>query len=284
MSDPSVGHRYVQSSGVRLHFVEAGAGLPAILLHGIPESWRAWHRLIPVLAHSGFRVLAPDLRGYGLSDKPRSVDDYRADLLAEDVAAVVGASGGRRASVVGHSWGALAAWLFAMRYPDMIERLIIMNVPHPLRWAEALRTLRFWRRNPQMMLFQLPLVPELLLSMHDGVLLRRRITRDLGDRFEPAEIVELSQTLAKPEALTGALNYYRAFLRANPFRLGWKLDVIDAPVLVIWGAQDRYFPAELAQPPRAWVPNVRVEVLQGAGHWTHHDRADEVSGLLRAFL
>jgi len=90
--------------------------------------------------------------------------------------------------------------------------------------------------------------------------------------------------MARPGALTGALNYYRAFLRANPFRLGWPLSVIDAPVLVIWGAQDRYFPVELAQPPGSWVPNARVEVLQGAGHWTHHDCADDLDGLLLEFL
>jgi len=120
--------------------------------------------MIPVLDDSGFRAVAPDLRGYGLSDKPRNVDAYRGDLLAEDVAATIRAIGSERATVVGHSWGALAAWLFAMHYPDMIDRLVIMNIPHPLRWVEALRTLRFWRRNPQMAFFQLPIVPEVLLG------------------------------------------------------------------------------------------------------------------------
>ena len=281
-----VSHRYVTSAGTILHWVEAGSGPPVVLLHGIPESWRAWHRLIPLLTDSGFRALAPDLRGYGLSDKPRSVAAYRGELLADDVATVVRASGEMRASVVGHSWGALAAWLFAMRRPDMIDRLVVMNIPHPLRWVEALRTLRFWRRNPQMAFFQLPIAPELLLGIRDCAPLRRSLTRDLGGAggLEPGEIGDLIADMARPGALTGALNYYRAFLRANPFRLGWKLDVISAPVLVIWGAHDRYFPVELAEPPSSWVPNARVEVLSGAGHWTHHDRPGEVSDLLLEFL
>lgn len=279
-------HRYVPSAGTILHCVEEGSGPPVVLLHGIPESWRAWQRIIPLLVDSGFRAVAPDLRGYGLSDKPRSVDAYRGELLAEDVAAVVRASGDMRASVVGHSWGALAAWLFAMRHPDMIDRLVIMNIPHPCRWVEALRTLRFWRRNPQMAFFQLPIVPEMVLGVRNCAPLRRSITRDLGvaGGLEPVEINALIRDMARPGALTGALNYYRAFLRANPFRLGWPLSVIDVPVLVVWGAQDRYFPVELAEPPGSWVPNARVEVLPGAGHWTHHDRPAEVGGLLRDFL
>lgn len=286
MSDLLVSHRYVQSSGARLHCVEAGAGAPVVLLHGIPESWRAWHRIIPALTDSGFRAVAPDLRGYGLSDKPSGVDAYRGDLLAEDIATMVRASGGMRASVVGHSWGALAAWLFAMRYPDMIDRLVIMNIPHPLRWVEALRTLHFWRRNPQMAFFQLPIVPELLLGIRDSAVLRRNLTRYLGGAggFEASEVSDLIRDMSRPGALTGALNHYRAFLRANPFRLGWRLSVIHAPVLVIWGAQDRYFPVDLAKPPDSWVPNVRVEVLQGAGHWIHHNRPNDVSDLLLKFL
>jgi pimeloyl-ACP methyl ester carboxylesterase len=286
MRDLLVNHRYIQSTGAQLHCVEAGAGSPVVLLHGIPESWRAWQHLIPVIANSGFRPIAPDLRGYGLSDKPQSVAAYRADLLAEDVEAVVLASGSRCAAVVGHSWGALAAWLFAMRHPDMLNRLVIMNIPHPLRWVEALRTWRFWLRSPQMAFFQLPIVPELLLGIRDSAVLRRSLTRDLGGAggFEANEIGDLIRDMSRPGALTGALNYYRAFLRANPFRLGWTLGVIDAPVLVIWGAQDRYFPVDLAQPPDSWVPNVRVEVLQGAGHWPHRNRPNDVSNLVLDFL
>jgi pimeloyl-ACP methyl ester carboxylesterase len=281
--DSLASHHYVLSAGTRLHYVEKGSGPPVVLLHGIPESWRTWRNYIVALADAGYQAIAPDLRGYGLSDKPRSVSAYRGAVLADDVATIIRASGHERASVVGQSWGGLAAWLFAMRHPEMLDRLVIINVPHPSRWIEALRTWRFWRRNWQLLLFQLPLVPEAILRARDHALLRRRFERDLGG-FGDIDIEDYVRAMARPGALTGALNYYRAFLRDNPLRLGWTLSVIHAPVLVIWGELDRYFPVDFAQPPRLHVPNAHTEIVSGARHWTHRDEEGLVKALLLNFL
>jgi pimeloyl-ACP methyl ester carboxylesterase len=278
-----VSHHYALCGGTGLHYVEKGSGPLVVLLHGIPESWRAWRRFIPPLADAGHSVAAGDLRGYGLSDKPRSVSMYRGELLAEDVAAIIRSCGRERASVVGHSWGALAAWLFAMRHPEMLDRLVIMNVPHPLVWVAAMRTLRYWRRNWQMLLFQPPVLPEWALRARDFAALRQGFERDLGG-VGAVDREEHVAAMAQPEGLTGALNYYRAFLRENPLRPRWAPSVIDGPVLVVWGANDRFFPADLALPPRRWVPDARVEMVADAGHWTHHDQPEKVNDLLLEFL
>jgi pimeloyl-ACP methyl ester carboxylesterase len=276
---------YVESQDARLHYVEQGTGPVVVLLHGIPESWSAWRRYIPVLDDAGYRAVAVDLRGYNLSDKPRAVSAYRGTLLADDVARVIQATGEDRASVLGQSWGGLAAWSFAMRYPEQLDRLVIMNVPHPRRWAEALRTWNFLRRNWQFLFFQLPALPEFLLRSFDYRVLRRTLERDLGNGgVNTNDIDDYVEAMRRPGALTGALNYYRAFFRENRRYVGWTPSAIDAPVLIIWGALDRFFPPHLAWPQTQWVPNARVEIVPGARHWTHHDKPDVVLRLLLEFL
>lgn len=143
MERDQVEHYFARSVGTRLHYAELGSGPPVVLLHGIPESWEAWRRTMVLLADGGHRSIAADLRGYGLSDKPRNVAAYRAELLAVDVASIIRACGEQCATVVGHSWGGLTAWLFAMRLPEMLERLVILDAPHPLVWIGAMRSIGF---------------------------------------------------------------------------------------------------------------------------------------------
>src|SRR3954449_2631161 len=153
-------HREAVVNGVRLHYVEAGAGPLVVLLHGFPEFWYSWRHQIPALAAAGFRVVAPDMRGYNRSDKPRGVRAYSGDALTGDVAKLIRACGAERAVVVGHDWGAAVAWQFAMAYPALLERLVIMNAPHPARFLRALRTWRQARKSWYMFFFQLPWLPE----------------------------------------------------------------------------------------------------------------------------
>lgn len=282
MERDQVEHYFARSVGTRLHYAELGSGPPVVLLHGIPESWEAWRRTMVLLADGGHRSIAADLRGYGLSDKPRNVAAYRAELLAVDVASIIRACGEQCATVVGHSWGGLTAWLFAMRFPEMLERLVILDAPHPLVWIGAMRSIGFWRRNPQMLVFQMPWIPEAMLRAGNFSALRRNVERELAWSDVPMETY--LEGWRAPGAMKGALNYYRAMLRENPFRLRWPLQVIEAPVLVVWGKEDPYFPIEMATPPQRWVPHARVEFLNGAGHWPHHDRPSEWTGALAAFL
>jgi pimeloyl-ACP methyl ester carboxylesterase len=134
---PSAAHRYIDFEEVRLHYVEAGEGPLVVFLHGFPKFWYSWRFQIPALAGAGFRVVAPDMRGYNLSDKPEGVKTHGLDLLARDVERLIGVLGERRVVVVGHDWGGMVAWAVAMLHSGRVERLAILNVPHPERFSRA---------------------------------------------------------------------------------------------------------------------------------------------------
>jgi pimeloyl-ACP methyl ester carboxylesterase len=280
-----VSHRMVSvEPGVRLHVVEAGEGRPVVLLHGFPEFWYSWRKQILALAAAGHHVLAPDMRGYNLSDKPRGVHAYRLDRLAGDVARLLDAFDAARAVVVGHDWGALVAWWFAMLFPERIERLAILNVPHPLVALRGLRTPAQLRRSWYIFFFQLPWLPELSARATGYAFVRQALRGSLQrGSFSPADIDRYVEAIARPGALTAGINYYRALGRYGP-RFTRRLRRIDCPVLVIWGERDPYVGRELAEPPREWVPNVRVERLPEVSHWVQNDAPEQVNALLIDFL
>src|SRR5579859_3244511 len=133
-------HRYAVVNGVRLHYVQSGNGPLVVLLHGFPEFWYSWHRQIPVLATADFRVLAVDQRGYNGSDKPPGVDSYRIEALTADVAGLIAHAGYAKAHVIGHDWGGVVAWAVAMRHPDVVDKLVVLNAPHPAAYLRELQT------------------------------------------------------------------------------------------------------------------------------------------------
>ncbi len=286
-------HRYADLGDVRLHYVEAGAGPLVVLLHGFPEFWYSWRYQIPALTSAGLHVVAPDMRGYNWSDKPPGVSNYRVETLARDVERLIRACGATRAAVVGHDWGAIVAWWFAMLHPERLTRLAILNVPHPAYTLEPglMRAARvaLWRqllRSWYVFFFQLPWLPEAAARAGGFAALRRTLRRDpaRAGAFTDADITRYVEALAQPGALTATVNYYRALLRRSPWDLRARLRRVEAPVLVIWGERDRYLEAGLAAPPRRWVPNARVERLPDASHWVQLDRPERVNALLLEFL
>jgi pimeloyl-ACP methyl ester carboxylesterase/2-polyprenyl-6-methoxyphenol hydroxylase-like FAD-dependent oxidoreductase len=288
-------HGYADLGDVRLHYVEAGASGagPAgaerplvVLLHGFPEFWYSWRRQIPALAAAGYHVVAPDLRGYNLSDKPRGVHRYRIDLLALDVERLIRRCGAERAVVCGHDWGGGVAWAVAMRYPELVERLVVINAPHPARFLRALRTPRQLRKSWYMFFFQVPWLPEACLRTSRYAALRRAFTAPEGrpGAFSAEDIERYVEAAARPGALTAGINYYRALFRQAPRQAQASLRRIEAPVLVIWGERDPYLGRELASPDGAWVPNARVERLPQAGHWAQLEEPERVNALLLEFL
>ena len=281
-----VTHRYADLGDVRLHYVEAGEGPLVVLLHGFPQFWYMWRFQIPTLAEAGFRVVAPDMRGYNLSDKPPKVSDYRVELLARDVERLILACGEESAAVVGHDWGAMAAWMAAMRYPERVERLGILNVPHPERFARGLLRPAQLLRSSYMFFFQLPRLPEKALSAGDFASLRYTLRNEpvRPGAFTTGDIERYAEALARPGALTASLNYYRALFRRNPLETWALLRRIEVPVLVIWGEKDRFLGADLAEPNRSWVPNLYIERLPDAGHFVAEDRPERVNALLLDFL
>src|ERR687895_859601 len=279
-------HHYANLGDVRLHYVEAGEGPLVLLLHGFPQFWYQWRQQIPALVEAGFRVVAPDMRGYNLSDKPLGVRTYRVELLARDVERLILACGERMASVVGHDWGAIVAWIAAMRHPGRVRRLAILNVPHPARFLDGLLSPGQLLRSSYMFFFQIPRLPEEVIRAGDFALLRSALRRDpvRPEAFTAEDIERYVEAMARPGALTATLNYYRALLR-NPRETQTLLERIEAPVLVIWGERDRFLSRRLADPPLLWVPNLlRVERLPDASHWVAEDHPREVNTLLLDFL
>lgn len=281
-----VRHHLAPLGEVNLHVVEAGPadGALVILLHGFPEAWFSWQHQLRALATAGYRVLAPDIRGYNLSSKPQGVDAYRIEHLVGDVAGLIAWAGAETATVIGHDWGALVAWHFAMRRPEMLERLAILNVPHPVAMAKALRKPAQMLRSSYALFFQMPWVPERVFLAGNAAVLRRVFAHDPVRKgaFSAEDIERYAVAAKRPGALTGGMNYYRAAFRHAGEQI--KPAVISAPVLVIWGEQDRFLGKDLADPPRRLVPNARVVRLPDASHWVQNDRPERVNQLLLDFL
>ena len=281
-----VGHHYRVINGVRLHTVEYGKGPLVLLLHGFPEFWYAWRYQIPALAEAGFRVIAPDLRGYNTSDKPRGVRQYRMTLLVEDVLGLMHAAGAERAVLAGHDWGGVIAWYCAMRHPEAVLGSIILNAPHPQRYVESLRTFRQLRKSWYAGFFQFPWLPEWCLRA-GGFARLEHLLRQAPvppDTFSGDTIRQYRQALSQPGALTAALHYYRSAFR--DLLLGTRLPLcrIDSPTLLIWGEQDQYLDISLSTGLEPWVSQLTVERLPDASHWVQAEAPERVNTLMLEFL
>lgn len=224
---------------------------------------------------AGFRVIAPDLRGYGESPKPRGVENYELPLIVDDVAALIESHGGS-CILVGHDWGAFTAWFVTMMRPDLVRKLVILNVPHPAAFSRELH-----RRSAQKLrvayqaLFQLPVIPELLMRAFGRWLLSR-----LGP-FTKEQLDDYAR--AWRGSLTPMFDWYRA-LRRSRGKLKRLMRRIDAPVLVIWGTREPVFVKETLENVGEWVPDLCVEKIEGAGHFVQHEAAGRVTELLLEFM
>jgi len=270
---PGLSHGFVSAGDVRLHYVSAGEGPLVLLLHGFPESWYAYRHQIGPLAAAGYRVVAPDLRGYGGSDKPRRVSAYAPMRLVEDVRALVDAFGGRAAAVVGHDWGGVVAYLFAHAHPERLERLVVANAPHPAHFFAGLSDPAQLRRSWYVFFFQLPALPEWYSKAFDHARMRSIFRSDprRAGAFTDEDIARTIEAVASPEARFGSIAYYRALLRPSALAHIARLGPLAVPVWVLWGEQDRYLGRNLAAPPARLVRAVVLERLPGASHWVLAD-------------
>lgn len=271
-------HGYVEANGIRIHYVEEGEGPPVVLLHGFPEFWYGWRRQIPILAAAGFRTIAPDLRGYNETERPAGVESYRLDLLVADVAGLMERLGASGVVLVGHDWGGVIAWYAAMHHPSLVERLVVMNAPHPATYRRELRRMSSQvLRSGYAAFFQLPWLPEALWRAGDFALLRRAVRSGPARTDEEAEAYV--EALARPGALSAALHYYRAAARHRPPRT----EPVTVPTLVIWGERDPFLVSALADGLEPWVRDLRVERLPRATHWLHHEQPETVGRLIADF-
>lgn len=261
---------------MKLHYDSEGDGPLVVLLHGFPESRISWKRQLPALAQAGFRAVAPDLRGYGDSPKPKGIAHYRVPDLVDDVAELIESLGDKPCIVAGHDWGAVVAWGLAMLRPELVRKLVILNVPHPAAIArEVKRSTRQKLNLLYQLFFQLPLLPELFMRLCGPALLRR------AARFSEDEIGAYTQQWRKG-SLTAMLNYYRA-MRVSRGEMRKRFRRIEVPVLIIWGEREPVFLPSGLDDLNAFVSDVRIERIARAGHFVQRDAPERVSELLCEF-
>jgi len=275
--------RFFEANGIRLHAITAGdESRPlVILLHGFPEFWYGWHKQIDPLA-TRFYVVAPDQRGYNLSEKPAAIADYTLDVLASDVVALARACGRNRAFIVGHDWGGVIAWWTAAYYPETVERIVILNAPHPLAIRRLLRRsigqlFRSWYAG----FIQIPTIPEVLVQARDYAALvsaMRRSSRP--ETFTAGDFEQYRRAWEQPGALTSMMNYYRAFARRPQPGEGR----LQAPTLILWGKKDVTLKPELAKLSARYCGRAEVRYFPNATHWLQHEEPEAVNAAILEFF
>jgi pimeloyl-ACP methyl ester carboxylesterase len=274
------------TNGVTLHCAEAGPedGRLVILLHGFPEFWYGWRYQIDALAGAGYRVLAPDQRGYNKSAKPDGVASYHIEILTADVIGLADALGRRSFALVGHDWGGVVGWWAVSHYPDRIERFAALNAPHPLAWRDAVRNNPVQRQMSRYIgFFQLPWLPEFALRWANFKALTEALRQSLRpEAFSDTDVTKYRAAWSEPGALTAMINWYRAIARKRgPAE---RPPDVTVPVLVIWGVRDAYLVPELAEASAKLCANALVVPIDEATHWVQYDAPAQVNARLLAFL
>jgi pimeloyl-ACP methyl ester carboxylesterase len=293
-----ISHAYAEVNGIRLHYAESGSGDDlVILLHGFPEFWYSWRHQLTALGKS-YHVVAPDMRGYNLSDKPSRVEDYRIEVLIEDIVELIKHFGASKAAIVAHDWGAGVAWAVAQKYPEQVSKLAILQVPPAAAWR-ANMSLRQLLRSWYMFFFQLPKIPEWRISRNNFLALER-IFKDTVVRqgtFTNADIEAYKSAFSQSGATTAAVNYYRANVRrlmsrsaksepdglqsAEPRNDGR----IRVPTLFIFGEQDFAILPATVRGVAKYIDAPFSELrIPDSGHWVQNEAADEVNAALLEFL
>lgn len=276
----------IPANGLVFEVFEAGEGdRLALLLHGFPQHAVMWRHLVAPLVARGYRVWAVNQRGYGATSRPQAREDYSLEALTGDVTALIDASGARAVTLIGHDWGGMIAWVVAIRRLRPLERLIVVNIPHPLCFKAALRGLRQKVKSLYAAFFQIPLLPDLLLSAGRGYLTGRLIRMSSGRPAAiPAAVMDIyRENIAAPGAATAMLNWYR---RAAPDLFNARdLDVpVETPVLIVWGTDDVALGENCLEGTERYVRDLRIRRLPGVSHFSPEDSPDKLAELVENFL
>jgi epoxide hydrolase 4 len=291
MSDPWHMEKLRLKSGLNMEVARAGSGPLVVMLHGFPECWYSWRHQIRALAPH-FECVAPNLRGYGDTDAPVGVENYTLDKLVGDVADLIEACGREKAIIVAHDWGGAIAWATVLQRPELVERIAVLNLPHPLKMQENLR------HNPRQMLsswyilfFQIPRLPEMMLRARDFAILKRSIRDSAVQKsaFSDEDLEHFREAFRNPYSITAAINYYRAIVRGNFRPRGpvpdWMTRKISAPTMVIWGEQDVALRKELTFGMKELFSGpFEIHYVPDSGHWVQQEKPDLVNSYLLKFL
>jgi soluble epoxide hydrolase / lipid-phosphate phosphatase len=280
---------HVRTNGIRLQVTEQGEGYPVLLCHGFPELAYSWRHQIPALAHAGLRAIAPDLRGYGGSDKPGEISDYRIELLVDDLVGLLDELNLENAVLVGHDWGSIVVWTTALRHPARVERVVSLNVPyqgHPAGFPSiSFIRERLPERFGYVLFFQEPGRAEhwfaedpraKLLTFYQGA------THNTG--FLSDDEYEVFLSAFEAGGISGPVNYYRNIDHNIEATADLVKRQVRCPTLMIFADRDPVLPARLGEGMERHVPDLRIEVIEDCGHWTQQERPDDVNRLLLDFL
>jgi pimeloyl-ACP methyl ester carboxylesterase len=282
----------IVTGDIRLHTVQAGPpdGRLLIFLHGFPEFWYGWKAQIPYFAMRGWRVIAPDQRGYNLSDKPKGIENYSVENLAGDIASLISALGREKAWLVGHDWGAAVAWETALRYPEKLARLAILNVPHPdVMTRFILGDAEQRRRSWYIFYFQLPWLPEWSFRRNQYAGGKQALMSSASpNTFSDADLHAYIAAWNRPGALTAMLSWYRAAFRRgfsgswNPRKLVQRR--AHVPTLILWGKQDFALTYRMVAPSLDLCDQGRAIFFENTSHWVQHEQAAAVNQSLSEFF
>jgi len=279
---------YVRVNGVRLHYVTSGTGPLILFLHGFPEFWYAWKHQLADFASDHYAV-ALDMRGFNLSDKPSDVAQYRLDILVEDIRAFAAhLSPAKKFVLVGHDWGGFVAWAFAAAHPHALEKLVIINAPHPAVFSRLLTSDPAQQKASEYMeIFRSPQAEQILSANNFDILAHKVMVFGSQNGLPPEEKPEYIKAWSQPGALTGGLNYYRANrLSTSPLDNAANASsfMVNVPTLVIWGEKDPAMVPQNLEGLAEFVPQLTVKRIPDASHWLVHRQSAEVTAYIRAFL
>ena len=291
MDTADVVTRRIEANGLSFEVDEiapagASTGRLALCLHGFPESKFSWRFQLPLLAGLGYLAWAPDLRGYGGSSRPKGVAAYDIDRLVADVEGLIAASGASETLLIAHDWGAIIAWHCAMRRIRTLSRLVIMNVPHPTRFAEDIASNPAQRRKSwYVAFFQLPWLPEFALTRNGARAIGEAFVGMAVDksRFPEAVLDHYRANARAPGAMTAMVNYYRAAWRGRA-RMTPAQNTVEVPTLIVWGKEDSALEASLVPGTERFVADLTVRYLPGVSHWVQQEAPETVNIMLEAWL
>jgi pimeloyl-ACP methyl ester carboxylesterase len=287
MSAPDISTQFVSANGLTFEVDMCGSGdRLALMLHGFPESKFSWRFQLPLLARLGYKAWAPNLRGYGRSSRPSSVSDYHIEKLAGDVAGLIDAAKAKEVVLIAHDWGAVIAWYFAIKKIRPLSRLIIMNVPHPLCMQRELRKWAQLKKSWYIFFFQIPWLPERLLTARRAEAIGKAFTDMAVDksRFPESVVNAYRQNALLPGAMRAMINYYRAAVRAGTNVMVPKDCSVDTPTLMIWGENDTALGKETTFGTEAHVKDFTIRYLPGVSHWVQQEAPEKVNAMIEAWL
>lgn len=277
-------HNFIETNGINLHYVSEGSGKLMLMLHGFPEFWYSWRHQIKEFA-SDYHTVALDLRGYNDSDKPAEQSAYQMSEFIQDIKGVITGLGYEDCILVAHDWGGAIAWNFAYAYPAMVEKLIVLNIPHPAKFAQGLRTPEQLLKSWYILAFQLPFLPEFLLQLNDYQAIKEAFLGMAIDKtaFSEADLNAYRDAAAKPGALTAMVNYYRGIFPLL-FNNEPEWQILEVPTLTIWGEADTALGKELTYGTEAYVRDWQIKYIPDCSHWVQQEQPALVNAYIWEFL